>query len=229
MARIPFLALTISTLAFSSQALAAIGVTESVYHDILPYTDPSVGYFPTDSSINAELAYVNGATPAETFINTATTFTYAGDLNTPTNTYLGADAAGAALTDTAPFYDSAVLATGTITVSTPGTYTVSIPGADDAERVYIGGTTVAEADYYGGGLSIPSSNTVTLSDSESFELFSYNTVYGANTSLTITGPGTVSFSTSVVPEPQAWALMLVGFVGLGVALRWRRTARALAA
>jgi hypothetical protein len=213
----------------TSPALAATGLTESIYHNILPNTDWSVGFFPTDGSLEAELAYVESVTPDETFINTATTFSYSGDDTTATNTYLGSDAAGAAASDTTPFYDSAVVATGTITVSTPGLYTISIPQADDAESVYIGGVLVAEADFNDANLNVASSNTVSLSGPASFELFNYNTTNGAATSLSITGPGTVGFSPTVVPEPAAWGLMLVGFGALGARMRARRGVPALAA
>ena len=41
--------------------------------------------------------------------------------------------------------------------------------------------------------------------------------------------GGVSLSITAVPEPSAWALMIVGFAGLGVLLRQRRRERALTA
>ncbi len=50
------------------------------------------------------------------------------------------------------------------------------------------------------------------------QIFSVNEIYGANNG----GVFLDNFSIAA-PEPAAWALMLVGFGGLGVALRRRRT------
>ncbi len=56
-------------------------------------------------------------------------------------------------------------------------------------------------------------------------------VWGNGTVLTVDtrSPVTVFFSQTAVPEPATWALMLSGFFGLGLALRRRRAAVAVAA
>ena len=59
---------------------------------------------------------------------------------TPTNTLLGADASGAAASDTALFDTTVLDARGYIYIAQAGTYTIDSAQADDAVRVYLGGT-----------------------------------------------------------------------------------------
>ena len=47
--------------------------------------------------------------------------------------------------------------------------------------------------------------------------------------LTISGPGDIGLSSSAVPEPATWAMMIAGFGLVASALRRRKGARALAA
>jgi PEP-CTERM motif len=49
--------------------------------------------------------------------------------------------------------------------------------------------------------------------------------FGPNIDLTIAGLGTFAFGSAVsetVPEPSTWAMMLIGFAGLGLAAKGRR-------
>jgi len=80
---------------------AHAGLVEYVYHNI-----PGTDYTPTDASISAAQANAAAATPNYSFINTAATFNYNGG-GAQTNTFFGADAAGAAATDTASIDQSA--------------------------------------------------------------------------------------------------------------------------
>lgn len=78
------------------------------------------------------------------------------------------------------------------------------------------------------------STPFTLDHSGSYDVFTLNpTVLGATSHvLTIKGnitagpsasySGTINFNTVPVPEPATWALMLLGFAGIGMAMRRRR-------
>jgi hypothetical protein len=196
----------------------------AVYHDI-PMTD----YFPTAADIAAERAYALATTPNYTFINTNDGFQYSnpvGYVNGATTTayFLGADAAGAALTDTASNDNTSIDQTGSLVITTPGDYTFDLAAADDAASVYLSGALIAENDFQT-DLS-PTSATETLAaGTYSFELFSYQTQGDAFLSFGITGPGDVSFVTSSVPEAATWTMMILGFCGVGAMLRRRSALR----
>ena len=65
---------------------------------------------------------------------------------------------------------------------------------------------------------------------ESASLIGLNLVAGATNILTVTGVargngsygGDITFSPTAVPEAATWAMMLIGFGAMGVALRYRR-------
>ncbi len=89
---------------------AHAGLVEYVYHNI-----PATAFTPTDASISAAQASAAAAKPNYSFINTADTFNYNGG-GSQTNTFFGADAAGAAATDTASIDQSAFDAKGVINI-----------------------------------------------------------------------------------------------------------------
>jgi hypothetical protein len=67
--------------------------------------------------------------------------------------------------------------------------------------------------------------TVTLADSGTPHTLTYTVV---NTSNVLgTYGGTFNFATAPVPEPATWAMMLLGFGGIGMAMRRRRKASGL--
>ncbi len=182
------------------------GLLESVYHGI-----PSTAYGPTDASISTEQSYVAGMTPSYTFTNTNDGFQYSG--SGQTNTFLGADASGAAATDTASNDYTAITAVGKVVITTAGTYTFDLASADDAARVYLGGSLVAE-NSYNGGLTVPTSATKTLAaGSYDFNLFYFEQGGGSGLNFTVTGPGTVAYSLPApVPEPGSLALFGAGLL-----------------
>jgi hypothetical protein len=89
----------------------------------------------------------------------------------------------------------------------------------------------------GGALSMTSAletfhNLTPGTEEFAMNLLAATPIFGANTnkalkSFRANGGGNFSFSANV-PEPQSWALMIVGFGGLGVIVRRRRAATAIA-
>ena len=108
-----------------------------------------------------------------------------------------------------------------------GTYTVSFDlggnargQANQTTVVTLGGTTIA---------------TLNLNSSDPLTLYTYTfTTTGGNLVFTENGPsnqqGNIldNVTLSSVPEPATWALMLIGFGGLGAAMRVSRRKAALA-
>lgn len=167
--------------------------------------------------------------PTETFLNTADTFHYTEPIDfPPTDQFLGADAAGAAMYDQNPWVSSAIDQMGYIKVASAGTYTFNMKSADDAGAVYIGdtgitpvgnagtGTQVVAASY--DGTTVPSSNqTASVSFSSAgyypIEIMNYQQGGGAGFNLSITGTSgkaasyytTTALASSVTPTPQSTA------------------------
>jgi hypothetical protein len=221
---------------FTPNALVGTGVSgliESVYHS-LP------GSAESPSSI---AGYLDAATPNYSFTNTNDGFTYGTSSNTPTNTFLGADAAGAALTDTAGVGDTAIDAEGYIVVTAADVaaetsggfvtpyFTFTLMNTDDYAAIYVGGTgtpgsgsLVTSADVFGTSSSSATVDFVTPG-LYTVEYLYYNGYGGADLNLTATDPLGDSLTYNAVPEPSMWALMLGGVAGLMVVSR-RRAIRA---
>jgi hypothetical protein len=202
------------------------GLVAKVYQGI-----PSTDYFPTDADISFEQAYAASATPDVTFINTNDSFQYSNPRPyangaTTTMEFLGADAAGPELLDTASNDLTAIDQKGGVVISQAGDYTFSFDSADDAARAYVSGALVAEQDF-NTDLSGPSQTVLTLAaGTYAFELFSFQQGGDAFVHFGVQGPGTVSYVTSV-PEPAVWSLMMLGFGVAGATMRARRSREAL--
>lgn len=187
------------------------------------------GYLNSGSSYNGTTGTTYTLPPAaETFLNTATTFSYNGG-EYPTSLYLGADAAGAAKFDGAPWATSIVDQMGYIKIASAGTYTFTMPNADDAGTVFVGGTGITPAGNAGtgtqivamsyNGTSIPSSDgTASVSFSSAgyypIEVMNYQQGGGANFQFSVTAPTggtaptywtTKAAAASVTPAPSATA------------------------
>ena len=97
--------------------------------------------------------------------------------------------------------------------------------------------TTACSNGWGGGYSgtlsftVGSANALTLASLRS-TAFGGNSVYFASDLVNANGNtgnvGAIS-QTGAVPEPATWGMMLIGFAGIGISLRRRRRAQALAA
>ncbi len=169
-------------------------------------------YISSGSSYNSTtaLTYTLPA-PSETFLNTANTFNYAepggsggsfwGGIST--GAFLGADASGAAATDTTPWVNSVVDEMGYIKIASAGTYTFTFKNADDAAAVYIGGTGITPSGNAGTGTQIvaaaynttnlpASSATASVSFSSAgyypIEVMNWQEGGGASMSLSVTPP-----------------------------------------
>ncbi len=186
---------------------------------------------------NVEANLVNnglgGVTPSYSFINTKDSFTYLGG-GVPTNTFLGADAAGAALTDTTPWTNSIIDQIGFITVSQTGNYTFALPpfgnSNDDATRVYLNGTgtpgtgTMVVQNNFSNDLTPTSTvESLTAGTAYAFEILNYQEGGGAAMNFSVTGPTGSTVAYSTVPEPTTLAILGLGALGLMFGFR-RKTA-----
>jgi hypothetical protein len=89
---------------------------------------------------------------------------------------------------------------------------------------------VSDVVAYGGSISaVPGKNTVTLANAHGFGFTSFNNPAG-NWGVGFLSDAGIDGSYTAVPEPSTWAMMLVGFAGLGfAAYRISRTAVSVAA
>jgi hypothetical protein len=98
--------------------------------------------------------------------------------------------------------------TGTISAPSAGNYNITI-GSDDASYLFInGGSSPVISDGGAHGYNTVTESVSLTAGSNSFQI-QYGNVYccGAATSLSVSG----------VPEPSTWAMMVLGFAGLGYA------------
>jgi hypothetical protein len=112
--------------------------------------------------------------------------------------------------------------TGTLTAAAAGSYTVNF-GSDDAGYLFINNV-LAISDGGAHGYN-PANYSVALNAGANSFKIEMGNVYccGANVGLSV--PSGVAVTG--VPEPTTWAMMLVGFVGLGFA-GYRRTRKSAA-
>ncbi len=110
--------------------------------------------------------------------------------------------------------------TGSLSVAASGTYTFSLV-SDDGSQAFIDSVLVVDD----GGAHGPNASVGSVfltAGVHSFEVQFFECCGGAS-GVDFNLPSGVTF-TNGVPEPGVWALMLVGFAGLGAALRRRRPA-----
>ncbi len=167
-------------------------------------------YISTGAYTNKTLGTTNTLPPAsETFLNTADKFAYnstGGSIfwaGFNTAGYLGADAAGATLTDPAPWVNSIVDQMGYIKIASAGTYNFAFTHADDAATVFIGGTGITPTGNAGSGTQIVAASydnskigtadyTATVSFSSAgyypIEIMNYQEGGGAGMNFSVTAP-----------------------------------------
>ena len=124
------------------------------------------------------------------------------------------------------------MASGTTIFPTPDTYGYFFAGGGDLESslsmsIYTLFGASSLSDPFSGSLgsSLAPYSTGSFSIIDQPDLGVPTDPHYASASL---APGTISIVAATVPEPGTWALMLAGFVGLGVALRRRRRGSPLA-
>ena len=210
----------------TASAPGAAGLNAYVYH---LGTSATQAKPPVFQSIKNEIAYAQTHQPSYTFVtsnapNSNQGIVFSGGDTTPTNTFLGAYAAGAAASDTTPWASSIIDLRGYINFPTAGTYQFSLNAADDAAAISLGGTTVAgtgtllQAKNYDGSISsapgLPNPlhidifpvNGVAQTGWYPFEAFLYNQYNngagGAGLNWQVSGPASVQFSAYAgVPQP----------------------------
>jgi len=168
----------------SPATVGGFGLDDGVYHGNGAYTSATLpNPNPNSGLTNAQLGGNNAAlatmvgyaaanTPNYTFVNTNDAFIYSGGSGASTASFLGADAAGAALTDPANVNDTIFDAEGyfqTPTANDAGTYTLTLPptggaanSVDDIVAVYVGGngtpgsgTLVGSSGWQGANAGLP--------------------------------------------------------------------------
>nr|WP_167552255.1 PEPxxWA-CTERM sorting domain-containing protein [Bradyrhizobium sp.] len=164
---------------------------------------------PNDGAIDPNYSVVGGGA-AVTYYNPAYIADSAG------SRWVSVDGGGGAGNSTVMF---------TTTFTADSTATVSgFWGADNFGTIYLNGVPIASL--FG----------TVYENFNQLHAFSFNPLFGANTltvELTDTGPPTafrIDGFASAVPEPSTWAMMILGFAGVGfMAYRRRNQASALTA
>ncbi len=207
-------------------APGASGLNARVYHLGTAATQAKP---PVLQSIENEINVAQTQSPSYTFVTTNAPTTgqgivFSGGDTTPTNTFLGAYAAGAASVDTAPWATSIIDLQGYLNFPTAGTYQFNLISADDAAAIFLGGNaaagsgTLLQAKNFDS--SIPSApglpnplhidifpvNGVAQTGWYPFEAILYNQYTngagGAGLNWQVSGPGIVQFSTyAATPQP----------------------------
>jgi hypothetical protein len=102
----------------------------------------------------------------------------------------------------------------TINVPTPGNYLLTL-GSDDGAYAYVGGSLVLDDGGIHGLQTVSTTMTFLAPGPQSLEL-QYGNAYCCGAVL--------EFSVAAVPEPSSWAMMILGFAGVGF-MAYRRKAK----
>jgi hypothetical protein len=191
-----------AALGFLTAVCAATGAQASVTLFNTGVNGPDTGAIDTNYSLV-------GGGPAVTYFNPA----YIAD--TSTSRWVSYSADGGSGNSTVDFVtaftaDSAALVSG-------------LWGSDNFGKIFVNGVQVAELD-----------GTV-YENFNQLHSFSFNPLVGQNTlvvELTDTGPPTafrIDGFAGAVPEPSTWAMMILGFAGIGAMTYRRRKSAMLAA
>lgn len=114
------------------------------------------------------------------------------------------------------FSDSATTGVFSVTTATNPASTVSLLQLFTGGSATVNGSTLFNSAT-GSGSSLSLNTSLTP---ETWYTFSYTA--NLATAGDISGPASFYVTAAAVPEPAAWALMLFGFAGIGIAMRRRR-------
>jgi PA14 domain/PEP-CTERM motif len=111
-----------------------------------------------------------------------------------------------------------------INVTSGGTYKFDL-GTDDASYLFIDGKLVAnQANTHGFFLF---SNQIPLAAGVHFLELQYDNNHPELAVADLVLPGGITYVASAVPEPSTWAMMILGFIGIGFAAHRRKSRAAL--
>jgi hypothetical protein len=169
------------------------------------------------------LSDIASLSPTATFTSTSVCFpscgTTIGDGGSTIADFLGGNATGLTANSVTDLSSHVVVLTGFVAAAAPGPEDFTLE-SDDGSELIINGVQVIDddGDHGFGG----STTTVDLNPGlNSIEIVQFED--GGVTGLTVLENGAaLTGQTAGVPEPAAWALMLAGFGGLGLAMRSRR-------
>ena len=220
----------------SDPGAVSAGLADSVYH-LGP--DMAFNSSASQSTITRVATSAASHAPTYSYVNTTTSFSYNQGTTPvnytdeePTNAFLGSDATGLAATDATPLETTILDLEGYVHISQAGTYTIDSTQADDAVRVYLGGTGTAGSgtnvfernyQYFSNPPTVysgPATVKFTAAGDYPLEVLYYNDYSGGTgfaapnlSSTPNNGAPAVAFDYAV-PEPSAWALLGRGAGGL---------------
>jgi len=176
-------------------------------------------------SNSGAISAIAGKTPTATFIATAICFPNCSGGNSNDSdglaSWLNGNATNISAT-VANLSQHVLDLTGYVSIATAGSHTFQL-GSDDGSALFIDGVQVVNDDGEH-GVAYASGSLNLTAGLHSIRIIQWENGGGTALSATLDGNALTSsvLSTSAVPEPASWAMMIGGFGLIGVALRTRR-------
>jgi hypothetical protein len=189
---------------------------------------------PTESnSLANALNAINGKSPTATFTaNTVCFPTCGGTLNDGGSTianFLGGNATGLTPNSVNNLGDHVVILTGFFDAPTSGNFTFSLQSDDGSELLL--NNKVALTNDFDHSFMGPSGTFFLNAGLTPIEIVQFEDSGTTGLTVTVNGSplGGSMITTSAVPEPATWAMLILGVAMIGLTIRRRREAMALAA